>query len=817
MYSIRHDLRDALRAIRRDSSYGAAVVATLGLTLGACTAVFSIVNGVLLRPLDYPDSPSLVSIREVVPAIPQYSTLPVNARHFDEWRRRTTSFDGIAMVERRLTTLLGAGEPAQVAIVRASGSVFDVLRTPVALGRGLTIDDERPERAPVAVISARLWEERLGRSADVLSRTVTLGGTQYAIVGVLPAGAALPVFEPLAESATLSDEFAAIVPARINLANVGWMGQFNHPVMARLKRGITIEQARAELNVVQQSVAAITSRATGEPVVLQGWIMPLEEAIVGRARLALLLLLGAIGSVMLIACANLANLSLTRGLAHMRDAAVRTALGATRQRLVSRVIVEQLILAITGGALGVLVARFGLQLFVSTAPIQLPRASEAIIDGRVLGFAATVATLAGLCVGLLPAWRLARAGDVQAILRGGGHGTTDRGGRRVRATLLAIQVAVSVTLLVVTGLLITSFVRVVSVDTGFSTARVFSAEIAPVFSRYSSDEARAALYDRILTHVKTLPGVVSAAWTSSIPLTGETWVDAIADPADSRPSSQKPSANYRFIGPEYFGTLSMPLLRGRSIDERDRGRAVPAAVISARAAATVWPGEDPLGRMFTRGDPSSRFEVVGVVSDGHPTSLETQSPLMVYVPYWVMNEGKSVLMVRTANDTTRLTNELRQVIRSVDPEIAVVGITPLQTVVDKAVATRRYQMWLFTAFGGVALLIATVGVYATTAYGVSRRRREMNLRVALGARTSQVFALVVRQSAAPLVAGILIGSAGALAAGTAMASFLFQVRPNDPLIVTTVVALVGAVGLVACASAVRQGLRIDPAAALRND
>jgi len=811
------DVRDALRAVRREPVYAGAVVATLALTLGASTAVFSIVNGVVLRPLAYREAQRLVSIREVVPRnARRYATHPVNARHFEEWRRQATSFASIAEVEWRTTNLTGAGDPAQVVVVRASGTVFDVLQMPVALGRPLTRDDERPDHPPVAVISQRLWADRLGRDPQVVGRALILGGTQYTVVGVLEPRSELPAFELLSESASLSSKFDLVVPFRLNFANIGWMGQFNYAAVARLKAGVTLEQARAELDVIQQSVADIATRETHEPIDLRGWIMPLDESIVGRARLGLLLLLGAIGGVVLIACANLANLSLTRALGRMREAAVRSALGASRARLVGGVVLEQLLLAATGGALGVLIARQGLNLFVKTAPIDLPRVNDVVIDGRVLGFAALVAIAAGLCVALLPAWRIGR-GDVQATLRGGGHGATDRGGLRVRATLLAVQVALSVTLLVVTGLFVTSFVQLLRVDPGFSPERVTAVEIAPIANRYPDEQARAALYDRILASAHDLPGITSAAWTSAVPLTGETWVDLIARIGDTRPASQKSSANYRFIGPDYFRTLSMPIAKGRAIDERDRNRAVVPAVISARAALALWPGEDPVGQQFARGDPSQHFEVVGIVADGHATALEAESPLMVYVPYWFNNEGKSVLMVRTSGEAAAIAGELRRVIHAVDPEIAIADVSPLRQVVDKALAGRRYQMWLFTAFGAVALLIATVGVYATTAYGVSRRRREMNIRAALGARASQVIGLVLRQSLTPLFAGMAAGCAGALAMGTVVASLLFKVRAADPFVLATVVALVGAVGVLASATAARQGMRVDPAAALRDE
>ena len=285
-----------------------------------------------------------------------------------------------------------------------------------------------------------------------------------------------------------------------------------------------------------------------------------------------------------------------------------------------------------------------------------------------------------------------------------------------------------------------------------------------------------------MTATRDLSGISTAAWTSALPLTGETWVDSVARVGDTSQASKHPSANYRFIGPDYFRTLSMPITKGRSIDERDRANATTPAVLSARAAQTLWPNEEPIGRQFTRANPSQIFEVVGVVADGHPTALEAESPFMVYVPYWFNNEGKSVLVVRTPGDATAIAGELSRAIHGIDPEIAIANVSPLQRVVDRALESRRYQMWLFAAFGVVALLIATVGVYATTAYGVSRRRREMNIRVALGARVSQVFALVLRQTAMPLVAGIAAGSIGSLAIGTVVASLLFKVRASDPAV-----------------------------------
>jgi len=818
MTELLFDVRDAIRGFRRDRLYAAAVVGTLALTLGASTAVFSIFDGVLLQPLAYREAQQLVSMREInVAEADRYPTLPVSPRHFEEWRNRATSFSAMVELNWRTANLTGAGDPAQIVVLRASGALFDVFGTHVAMGRALRADDERVDHPDVAVIADRLWRERLDRDPRVLGRSLTLGGKPYTVVGVLPAGYELPTFDVLSNTGSLTSRLDAIVPMRLDLTKYDWMGEFNFPVIARLKDGVSLEQARAEMNVVQHAVAQIAERETHQPAALRADVTPLGESIVGRARLGLLLLLGAIGAVVLIACSNLANLSLTRTLGRTRDAAVRSALGAGRARLVRQVVLEQLLLALAGGALGVLFAREALNVFVRTAPIDLPRAGDVVIDARVLAVSAAVAIVAGLLVALMPAWRMG-TGDVQSALRGGGHGSTDRGGFRTRATLLGLQVGLSVTLLVVTGLFVASFVHLLGIDPGFSADRVVTVEISPTSTRYPNVQARAALYDRILDRARGLPGVASLAWTSALPLTGETFVDAIQMPDGTTALSGHPqSANYRFVAPDYFRTLAMPIVAGRSFDDRDRSGAAPPAVISARAAGTLWPGRDPIGHQFSRGDPNQHFIVVGVVADGHATRIDAPSPLMVYVPYWYNNEGRSVLVAHTTGDASAVVAELRQAVRAVDPEIAIADASPLQSVIDKSLEGRRYQMWLFIAFGAIALLIATVGVYATTAYGISRRRREMNIRVALGARVSEVFGLVLRQSATPVAVGLAAGCAGALAIGTVMASLLYEVRVSDPLVIAAVIALVGSVGLAASAIAAKQGLRINPAAALRED
>jgi len=816
MRELSYDLRDTWRGLRRDRLYAAAVISTLALTLGASIAVFSIVNGVLLRPLSYPDPQALVSIREILPGIvDRYPTLPVTMRHFDIWRDRATSFVSMAAMDWRTSTLTGAGEASQIVVLRTSGTLFDVLQIPMALGRGLTRADESLEGPRVAVISDQVWRGRLGGDPGVLGRPLTLNGAEHTIVGVLPRGFALPRLQPLGESGSITTEWAAIVPFRISLANFDWMGQFNYGVVARLKPGVTLQQARAEMNVLQGTVAEIARRETHEATDLRGWIMPLEETIVGPVRRGLLLLLGAIGALLLIACANLANLTLTRTVDRLRDAAVRDALGASPWRLVRAVIVNQIVLAAAGGAIGVAFAGAALRLFVTTAPVSLPRVQEVVIDARVVGFGAGVTVCAALAVALLPAWRLTR-GDLESVLRSGGR-TSDRGAQRVRSTLLAAQVALSVMLLAVGGLFVSSLTRLLRVDTGFSAEGAVTIEVAPGSSRYPDTAERAALYDRILDRVRALPGVTAAAWTSALPLTGETWVDKIIRPDGAGRENASSSANYRFIGPEYFRAIGMPILQGGNIEAQNRTATPTPAVISSRTARTLWPGEEVIGREFTRSDPAQRFRIVGVVADGRVTTLESEPPLMVYVPYWFNNEGKSVLVVRAQGDALAVVPAIRAVVRDVDAAVAIAEVAPLNHVIDAAVEGRRYQASLLAAFGASALLIAIVGVYATTACGVSRRRRELNIRVALGARASQVFSLVLRQSVAPVAAGLAGGLAGALGMGGVIASLLYEVRPRDPLVLGLVIGLVATVATGSAVAATLSGLRIEPASALREE
>jgi predicted permease len=445
--------------------------------------------------------------------------------------------------------------------------------------------------------------------------------------------------------------------------------------------------------------------------------------------------------------------------------------------------------------------------------------NEVAIDTRVLAFAAAVSMFAGAVVAILPAWRIARR-DLEPTLRQGALTTTsDRGGVRARGALLALQVAMSVTLLFVTGLLVASFARLMRVDRGFAAERVLLVPVSLSQSRYATESARTAVYDRLFAAVQGLPGVAAASPISVSPLTGSGQVNVIAPEGSTRPRSENPTANFRFVGPEFFRTMGIAVRRGRSFTDAERppGHSMPA-LVSDRTAMRLWPGQDALGKRFSRGLPGEDgFEVVGIVADAKLTSLDRTPPLMVYLPYWWRARATTSLLVKAAGEPTSVMPSVRRAAREIDPDIAIGTPRPLEALVESSVAARRYQMQLFVAFGMVALLIATLGVYAVTSYGVSQRRREMNIRVALGARTGQVMAMVMTRGLAPIAAGVVAGTGAALAIGGLVATLLYDVRPRDPMVVGAIVAVVASTGILACFVAAQRGLVIDPASALRDE
>ncbi|HEX4913309.1 MAG TPA: ABC transporter permease, partial [Vicinamibacterales bacterium] len=727
MRNLLFDARDVMRGLRRDRGFTVTVIATLAVTIGATTAMFSIVHGVLMRPLPYPEAGRMVWLREIWrEASRDGRPFEVNERHFEHWRRNAASFSSLAQFLVLPANLASGGPAAQVTVARASDSLFAVLGQGAAIGRALSSGDDREGSPDVVVIADALWKQRFGGRLDVIGSAIVIDGKPFTVIGVLPPAFRLPQRDRLAAN------IDAVVPLRLS---AGWIGDHNNAAVGRLAPGATIETARAELEVLQRQVSGIALAESGQRVTLAASIDPLGDAVIGRARRGLVLLFGAILAVLAMACSNLSNLALIRAVSRAREGAIRSALGAGRGRLAARTLVEHLILAVAGGALGLVVAVAALRLLVYTAPIDLPRIDEVSLDVRVVAFAFAIMAAVALLIAILPI-RHATGSDPQAALRSGSSAAGQRpAALRTRTVLTSLQIAIAVMLLAVMALLGTSLFRVLQVDYGFSAESVLAVPIALPAARYDNDRLRVEAHDRALADVAAVPGVRAVSSASMLPMRGEGQINFVVADGTRPPRSEQPSANFRFVAPDYFAALALPITRGRAfgIDER---RSLTPAVISASLAERLWPAQDAIGKVFSRGiDGEPGFEVVGIAADARTTSLERTPPMMVYVPYWWRPRLTFSLLVKTAVDPMTMAPAVRRTIEQIDADIAIGEMRTLERAIDGATAARRYQTRLFVLFGAASLLIATLGVYAVTAYSVAKRRREMNIRVALGAST----------------------------------------------------------------------------------
>jgi predicted permease len=537
---------------------------------------------------------------------------------------------------------------------------------------------------------------------------------------------------------------------------------------------------------------------------------PLQDQMIGPVRRGLFVLLGAVGSVLLIVCVNLANLSLVRGAARSRESAIRTALGAGRAQLLRQPLIESLLLAVLGGALGVLLATWGLNVLIKSAPVDLPRMDEVRLDGYALVFALAISTLTALLFGVLPALRMTRVIPQEVLKTGGRSATEGLQGTRLRGLLVSTEVALSAVLLIVAGLLISSFVRLMNVDKGFPVERLLTADLRIPSTRYKEDASRVDFVQRVLAGVQALPGVRSAAVTNGLPLQGETWVDVIWLPGDTRPMFERLAANSRFVSPDYFKTAGIPLRAGRPFEEGDRKKDL--VIVAQRTADQLWPGQNPLGKRLYRGDEKPR-EVIGVVGDVR-TSLQQGPVVTVYFPYWEQPLYSTQVLVRTAMDPGSIAPALRSAIWKVDPEMPV-PMKTMDELIAHGAAPRRFQMTLVLLFAATALLLASLGIYGVVSYTVAQRTNEIGVRVALGARAADVYRMVLRQGLAPVAFGLIAGVAGALALGRLLSSLLFEVSPADPLTIGAVAAALAAVAAFACTVPALRATRIDPMSAVR--
>ncbi len=801
------DARLAGRALRREPAFALVAVVTLALGIGATTAIFSVVEAVLLRPLPFPEGDRIVLVGEVGPkAAPGERAGTVSFPNFDDWRRGARSLEAMALFNEWSPSLTGAGEPARLRGALVTAGVFDALRVAPALGRPILPADNVPGAAPVAVLSDAFWRRRFGADPSVVGRALTTNGVPRTVVGVLPAG----LRPPGALDAELwGNNYFDSTDTR---------GARYLSAIARLAPGATLEGARAEL----RAIAARLSAAYPENDA--GWsaaVTPLREAVAGDARRPLLLLLGASGLVLLVACANLSNLLIARGLARGREFALRAALGAGRWRVLRQVLVESTALALCGAAAGLALAALGVRAALRLAP-EAVRAQPVSVDPAVLGFALAVTVVTGVLAGLAPAWRAARA-DPQAALKGGGRGTTDGAGLRARDALAVTQLALALALLAGAGLLVKSLVRLQRVDPGVRAEGVLALSLNLPTAKYPRD-ALPRTVERLVAAASAVPGVRSAAVTSILPFAAG-W-DRVGVDVYGRPRGHENGgavmleADRYIVTPAYFRTLGIPLRAGRLLAAADDGggRSPLVVLVDEVFARRLAPNGSPIGLRVSTGDGEWRT-VVGVVGHVRHYGLEVPSGGQIYLPQAQVPWRWLGLVVRADPRVApaSLAPGLRAAVRALDPDQPVFGVTTLDAMLAELGAPRRFVLVLLGAFAGVALLLAGVGLYGVVAYGVARRARELGVRVTLGATPAAIRRAVVGRGVRLALAGAALGTLGALAGGRLLVGALFGVRPADPGVLAGVAALLVAAAALASWVPARRATRVDPAVVLRGE
>jgi predicted permease len=810
------DLRYALRAMRQAPGFAAVIMLTLALGIGANTAVFSVVHAVLLRTLPYQDPGKLAVIWSPNRLLSLgLDTLPPSAGDFHDWRAQSRSFAVMAAFRARPYNLSGDGNmPVRVNAIAASGDFFRVFGIAPALGRAFTLEDDQPGKSHVAVLSDGLWRRRFGSDQKVLGRTTQLNGETYTIIGVMPPemgfpqGAELPSFYGFAAQPDVWVPFGFSVQERDNRLS------HNILVVGRLGPGVSHAQAQSEMSILQARIARDHddgSRGWGAEVVL------LQEQIRGGVRRTLLLLLGAVSLVLLIACANVANLLLARASSRRKEIAIRQALGANRVRLMRQLLTENIVLSLAGGLIGLSLAALLTRTLVAIGPSGIPHLDQVGVNGWVLAFSAVLSVMTGLLFGMVPALQMSRHTLADGLNQGGGKGSGNAG-ETPRRLFILTEVTLTVVLLVGACLLVRSFMRVLSVEPGFATASTLVMDVSLPPAKYRDGAQQSAFFDRALARLQNLPGAQTVGAVSSLPLSNDEEVDTFSIEGRAAIPGEPLLCDSRSAGGAYFDAMRIPLLRGRLLPQSDQTGTAPAAVINQTLASRVFPGQDPIGHRIKFGDAASKtawLTIIGVVGDVRNTSLEQQSLPQVYRPYHQSPEPYMTLVVRTSIKPETLAGAARREIAALDAEQAVANIRTMDEVVSTAVTSRRFSTFLLAMFAALALLLTSVGLYGVISYTVEKRRGEMGLRMALGATRGRLLRMIVGQGLRTTVAGLALGLGAAAALKTLLESMLYGVGPLDPWTFGAVPVALLCVAALACYLPARRASRIDPAEALR--
>jgi predicted permease len=808
MTTLIQDLRYGLRQLRRSPGFATVAILTLTLGIGVNTAIFSAVNTVLLRPLPYKDADRLVMVWRMNPKEGS-EIAPLTPADFADLRDQNHVFEGMAGSSDEVYTLTGQGEPEQIFAYDFDASLFPLLGVKPLLGRTFVPDDDRPGSGSVVVLSYQLWRRRFGGDPGVIGRSINLSGKLFQVVGVMPPGFDHP--DSLVELWT---------PLALSPAAKGDRVHDFVRVVARLKPGVSLEQAQAQAIAIEKELARrYPNQDAGNTLKL----VTLQDERVGDIRPALLMLLVAVGLVLLIACVNLANLLLTRATVRQKEIAIRAALGAGRRRLVVQLLTETLALSLLGGALGLAVAAMSSGILVKLFPNQIanlsiPTVESLPIDGRVLGFALLISVLTGLAFGLAPAWRAAGANMSDVLKETGRSLTGNVHGRRLRDLLVVSETALALVLLVGAGLMTKSFVRLLQGDLGLDPDHVLTGEVFVPSNKYPKPDQWRTFADAVTQRLRDLPGAKSVAATNFLPLTGF-WGTANFT-IEGRPAplpGHEPTADNRVVTPGYFSTLSIPVSEGRAFTDDDRQGAAKVAVINETLAHRFFPGEDPVGKQLDLGDPGhpDLWQIVGVVGDVKSFGLEKETHADIYRPFDQDPFPLIAFVVRTGPEPESLANAFKQAIWSVDKDQPIFKLVTMQELAHESVTLRRISMILLAAFALLALTLATIGTYGVISYSVARQTHEIGIRMALGAERRDVLMATMRQGLKLTLAGAVLGIAGAWALTRFLGSLLYHVGPADPATFAAVLLVLAVVSALASYIPARRATRVDPMAALR--
>ncbi|MGA8073513.1 MAG: ABC transporter permease [Candidatus Acidiferrales bacterium] len=815
MTSLPQDFRYGFRMIRKSPGFAATAILVLALGIGANTAIFSVVNGVLLRPLPFSDPDQLVRIWHTPPAknFPGINRFSVSAANFYDWQQQSTSFDSMSIYNFFHADLAGE-KPQVVRICRVTDGFFSVFRAQPQLGRVFTADEDRPGRGHVLILSQALWKSQFGGDPNIIGRKIDMDGESYTIVGVAQPNFRYPDWAQAWQPMAWSDQEKSV------------RGEHHSVVVARLKPGATQKQAQAEID-------AISARLSDQyPADDKGWgaiVVPMHADMIGDVRPALLVLLGAVGFVLLIACANVANLLLAKTLARQKETAIRAVLGASSGRIVRQIVVETLLLSASGGLLGWFIAQFGVSAIAAFFGDNLPKLMDISPDAWVLGFTLLISIATGVAAGLFPAWRLTKSNINEALKSGLGRTDADTSGNRARSILVVSEVALSLILLAGAGLMIRSLWNLRRVNPGFDPHNVLTMSLPVTTHEFPTRESEISFYNELFARLQALPGVESAAAIDSMPLNGE---GGSVQPVqiEGRPvvaMADQPEVGVRFISAGYTRTMHIPLIAGRELTDADAPGAQDVVLVSETMARRFWPNESPLGKHLTLSFfPGFVRTVAGVVGDVKDEGLDDpQTTGTLYFPIKQLTQPPNTtwsgfsmgLAVRSSTPVARLTPEITAAIHQLVAEQPVEEIATMEDLIATSLTQQRFNMLLLASFAGLAMLLAAVGIYSVLSYAVRRRTREIGIRMALGAQVRDVLRLVVADGMKPTLLGVAIGIAGALALSRVVAKLIYGVSPTDPVTLVAVALLLATVAFLASVIPAIRATKVEPMVALHEE